>query len=201
MHVIELTKPNEADEPVSLTEAYHQLRIDADPEVPNDYAGEALVKLQLSGARAYCEAYAGISFAYKRYKLTLDCFPRDRYSRPCAPIVLPFGPIVNIVSFGYGEQDLNPDYYLVQDSNTIYPKLTWPFVNYDDQRKIEIIYDAGYGNNSNTRQCPDLAKIAILFTLGHLDANRETVTDKQLYEIPLGARNQLDLLRDRTGLA
>lgn len=199
MNVIELTKPVESDEPVSLAEAYHQLRIDANPNVPNDYAGEALVKLQIRGARQLCEGYAGVSFAYKRYKLVLDCFPRDRFFRLCQPIVLPFGPVVDVVSFNYGEQQLDPDYYLVKDANTIYPKLTWPILNYDDQRKIEIVYDSGYGNNSNTSECPDLAKIAILFMIGHLDANRETVTEKQFAEIPMGARFQLDLLRDRTG--
>jgi hypothetical protein len=187
------------DEPITLAEAYHQLRIDSDAEIPNDYAGESLVRLQMKGAREVCELYAGISFGFKRLKYVLTCFPRDRFGRLCAPIELPFGPLVEVVSFKYGEELLTPDYYVVKEKNLLVPRLTWPYVNYTEEQRIEIIYDAGYGNNSNTKVCPSLAKVAMLYVLGHFDANREDVTDKQMYEIPQGSKDLLDNLRERHG--
>lgn len=190
---------SEVDEPITLTEAYHQLRIDEDAEIPDSYAGESLVRLQMKSAREACELYAGISFGFKRLKYVLTCFPRDRFNRLCAPIELPFGPLVNVISFTYGGEALTPDYYVVKEKNLLVPRILWPNVNYTEEKRIEIVYEAGYGNNSNTKVCPNLAKIAMLYMLGHFDANREDVTDKQMYQIPQGSKDLLDNLRERHG--
>lgn len=156
------------EEPVSLADAYLDLRIDATE--PTGRPDDALIEAMISAARERCENFAGLSLAVKEYELALDAFPLDE-------IELPMAPVIEIVSVKYAdaglsEQTVGAANYVLdshQQPAWLLPAIgyTWP-ATADVVNAVRIRYRAGYAPEGydpyqagEPERIPAVAKAAI----------------------------------------
>lgn len=184
-------------EPISLELAWAHLRIDAEgspPESAHDYWLEAI---GIPGAREAAERFTGRAFAVKRYKLTLDEFPDGA-------IVLKNPPLVDVVSVEYVNADeqlqtLDETAYTTDKSLLepwVIPADSWP-ATASIANAVRVTYDAGYAPES----VPKDALWAMLLLLGHAFKNREALTEKQQFDMPIGIESLLRRHRLLLGMA
>lgn len=185
-------------EPVTLEEAWRQCSLDPEGS-PESTPHDALLEALISAARASAEAFTGLSFAMKRYKVTLDEFPDGA-------IELQNPPLDSVVSVEYVDVDnelqtLDNTAYTV-DKSLVVPWLLpaasseWPATG-SVANAVRVTFDAGYTGDA----IPPQARAAILLMVGHLFKNREAVSDVSMIEIPLGIEWLLRPLRVRLGMA
>jgi uncharacterized phiE125 gp8 family phage protein len=189
-----------ATEPVTLDEARLQLKIVADSDgSPHD---PWIEQIGLPAAREWCEGYSGLSIGLKTLELATNGFP-------LGGIPLPFGPVTSIVSVTFIDGEgtevamAEDDYYLDQFTERLLPSYgtTWPTA-LDFANSVRVVYNAGYEADSDgVTTMPYRVKAAVLLTLGHLDVNREDTSPVVMNEIPTGAKNFLDQVRIRLGMA
>jgi uncharacterized phiE125 gp8 family phage protein len=185
-----LVKVAPSVEPVSLTEAKAQLRIDA-----SDTTYDTEITNQLKAARQWIEQRYGISLItqtriqrqdqlYERYPIYRN-FLGPYYSR--TPLQLLYPPVQSVTSFKYidpngTQQTLDPTtgytvtglmtpYVGAQDIQTprMYPNTTWPAFKWIPDA-IEIEYVCGYGPDAT--YVPETIKVAIKMVLSHFFENR-----------------------------
>lgn len=87
-----------------------------------------------------------------------------------------------------------PNYLVLLDG------YSWPDVA-NNLNSVIILYETGYGADSDSEQLPFAAKAAILLTVGKLFENREDITEKPMTTIPDGALEFLRPLRINLGMA
>lgn len=192
-------------EPVTLEEAWAHLRIDAFPNDDSPPALESdddfwLTNIGIPGARAWAEGYLGLTVAPATLEWSANGFPDT--------IELPFGPVREIVSVTYADEDdvdqtADPLTYVFNPyatPATLKPVDDWPAA-YDKDRSVRVQYVAGYSDDSPATPMPPDVKIGILLMLGHLYENRESNTSATISAIPDGARTFLDNQRVRFGFA
>jgi len=189
------------EEPISLELAKQQCRIDIDSDESPD---DALIRSYISAARGHCEDFTGLTLARKTIELAMDMFPEDSSA---IELLAPANKIlsVNFYDNENVQQSLHPDSYTVDNFSkpgwlVILNGYSWPGV-YPRPNAVKITYEAGYGTVEYTEAIPEQAKIAILLTIGHMYENREEVTDKAVYALPLGVESLLRPLRVRLGMA
>lgn len=183
-------------EPVTLEQARLHLKIVADFDgSPFD---PWIEQIGLPGAREWCEGYSGLSIGTKTLELATDGFPSGG-------IPLPFGPVSSVVRVSYtdaegvltdmevGSFEFDP---FTSQVVPVYGT-AWPAAR-TSANSVRVEYVVGYDEH-NTMPYAVLA--AVLLTLGHLDANRENSSPVMVYEIPTGAKNFLDQVRVRLGMA
>ena len=204
LRVVEPTDP--ADEPITLQEAWHHLRIDAygSPLASDD--DEWLLNIGIPAARQWAEGYTGLALAPQTLELVADTFPEEYFE-------LPGGPVQSVQSINYIDDASSPQQQVFTDYQlNIYadpPQLLpatgfeWPVGN-GAENSVKVRYVVGY---SRTGYSPlgyvlmPRLKIGILLLLGHLYENREDTSTLNLNLIPNGARSFLDFDRVRKGFA
>ena len=182
-----LVKVAPAVEPVSLTEAKTQLRIDS-----SDTSYDTEITGLITAARQWIEQRFGISLItqtrtqkqdqlYERYPIYRN-FLGPYYSRTTLGLLYP--PVQSITSFKYIDTDGNQQTftaYTAQGLTTprvgaldietprLYPNVTWPVFKWIPDA-IEIEYVCGYGDDAT--YVPEVIKIAIKMVLSHFFENR-----------------------------
>lgn len=158
-----------AREPISLTEAKRQLRVEL-----SDTAEDPLILSLIKTVREYAESETGRALLSQTWELTLDDF-RD-------VIRLPRPPAQSVTSITYYDtnstlQTLAPANYVLDTSEEparicLAYGYSWPWV-YDRPSGVVVRFVAGYGDNPS--EVPESLKAAMLLHLGHLFENREAV--------------------------
>lgn len=198
----EITSP--AAEPVALSEAKQQLRIDIDDD-------DDLLLGYIVAARQYVEKVTSRSIYNRTIKLTLDYFPWPDWETATGSshdaylgwyfrglsIRLPRPAVVSVESVQYiddsGElRTLDPSTYVVDTVSepariSPAPGYTWPYQQNYRPSQVVINYTSGtYGDGVAAANCPQTIKLAILLLVGHWYANREAASATSLTNIPLG---------------
>ena len=207
-----ITPPTFADEPITLEEAWHHLRIDTflnSDSPPATVSGDDLwlETIGIPAARNWAEGYVGKSLVTQTLELVGTAFPSDYFE-------LPFGPVQSVTSVIYVDEDGieqtmdAADYDLNTDVSPSRVQLAydvdaWPTAR-DAYNSVRVRYVAGYtpvGDSPSFGNITPSLKIGILLMLGHLYENRETTQASAVTEIPMGARVFLDKDRVRIGFA
>lgn len=173
------------DEPVSLELAYAHLAIDAEGSPPVSPFDLWLTEVGIPGAREAAENYTGRAFAPQTATYRYDSFDQIEPIR-----VQPFG---GIASISYkdenGATQTVSDYTVATDRyGDVTIEADWPAGS-----EVEIVVNVGGA-------APKAAVNAILLILGHTFKNRESVTDRQAFELPMGAIWLLNPYRVRLGI-
>lgn len=176
-----------ASEPVSVAEAKEHLKVD-------DTADDTLIAGLVAAAREACEMAARRAFVSRTLDLRLASWPSGRM------IEFPEPPLVSVTSISYTDEDGNagtvsaPDYVVYNQVEpgilVLKPSAEWPSVTLMPGPSLVVRYVAGFGAPAAV---PRHYKQAILLTIGHWYANRESVViGSAVQEVPDGAK---DLLR------
>lgn len=196
--------PAPEDEPITLEEARHHLRVDTYGSPPTSDDDDWLTDIGIPAARMWAEGYTGLSLAPQTLELVARQFPPQYFE-------LPFGPVQSIVSVDYTDTADDPQVFTDYELNN-YPSpavlepaygFSWPTA-LDWTNSVRVRYEAGY-------TLPDVSpagfvltsrlKIGMLLMLGSLYENREDASALNLNHIPNGARTFLDFDRIRRGFA
>lgn len=171
-----------ASEPVTLAVAKAHLRIDHDAE-------DALITGWIAAARGLTESYTGKRWVTQSLRLTLGGWPDD------AEIRLPVEPVSAVTAVKYVDVDgtertLDAGLYqtwLEHSPPLLLPAVgeSWPDLQTEKRRAVVVEFTAGDAADA----VPELAKTAILLTLGNWDENRGSAG-----QLPESARAILDLL-------
>ena len=204
-------------EPVTLEKAMDHLNIDLDDRHMDNWLNDAIAE-----AREWCEGWLGRTLAPQTLELgyggasqatTVPAYWQPPTLNPWAAashyIALPYGPVSEIVSVIYhdaagDEQTMDPaDYQLVGDLLLLASGVRrWPAVA-PRPGAIAIRYIAGFTlpEDALPHPLPFSLKKMILLALGDLYDNRGNSAEKQLHEIPLGAKALGEQFRLRLGMA
>lgn len=185
------------EEPISLELAWAHLSIDAEGSPPESAFDLWLEQVGLPAARASCEDFLGVSLAPKTYRLTLDAFPSGA-------IEMRWPPVTSIVSVVYvdtdgTEQTMSSSEYTL-DSSLVMPWLI-PADGWPSTAEVANAVHVTFGSGYDATTLPPQIKAAILLMLGHLFRNREAITEKQAFEMPLGVEALLRPHRVKLGMA
>lgn len=182
------------EEPVTLAEVYLQLGLgeydsDGRPDDPK-------LELLMAAAREACEEFLGLSLATKTVEGALDEFPADNQA-----IELPFGPVIEVESFSYGED--TDQVVMVEGDDFVLDSVgsrvtgTWPSIT-AATNTVRIVYRTGYAAAENTDGIPiipPLIKQAILVEVEALFNGADGA------DLPIGVQNLLRPKRVRLGFA
>lgn len=183
-------------EPISLVTARNHLRLDTDgsPDIhPDD---DWLQDIAIPAVRIQAEEFTGLALAQQTYRLTLDRFP-------CGTLELPIGPLVSVTSIKYdtadGEQTVDAADYVVDTSRkpgriSLAESASWP-TPINEAGSVRVVFVAGLTT------VPQSIVIGMLLLLGHLYKNREALTDREAFVMPLGVEAFLRPHRIRLGMA
>jgi uncharacterized phiE125 gp8 family phage protein len=180
--LVTVTPP--VSEPVSLAVAKAHLRIDHDEENEN-------IRGWIGAARELCEAYTGRVWGERTLRLTLPGFPYG-------PIELPVMPVSEVTLLTYLDSAgdlttvLEADYQTWLDHNpplvSALPDEAWGQTETGRLNAVTVEFTAGAG------EVPEMARAAILLTLGMWDENRGDQNALIAKGLPPGAKRLLDLL-------
>jgi uncharacterized phiE125 gp8 family phage protein len=193
-----------ADEPITLEEARHHLRVDTYGSPATSDDDDWLTDIGIPAARMWAEGYTGLSLAPQTIEIVARQFPAEYFE-------LPFGPVQAIVSVEYTDAlgvpqpftDYELDGYRMPAVLQPAYGFTWPTA-LDWTNSVRVRYQAGYSLPSHSPAgfvLTSRLKIGILLMLGHLYENREDTSTLNLSLIPNGARTFLDFDRTRRGFA
>jgi len=183
-----------AEETVSLAEQYLHMRVE-DTDVTDGGDEDSLIQGLITAARIYCEDIQGRSYVNTTYDLTLSAY---------APIILiPRSPLSSVTSITYidtngATQPVSTDVYHVKTDLTTgmvirKPNESWPSdVSTSEVDPITVRFVAGYGEAGDV---PDTFKIAIKMLAASWYENRESVSEKQRYAVPMAVENLLQFDR------
>lgn len=161
-----------ASEPVSLSEAKAQTRVDGT-------ANDTSLALYIAAARAHVEAYCGTPLVSRTVTVKCDIF--DDFER------FPLAPLSSVSSITYVDtasapQTLSTDVYEVRSDGLIGSIVlksgqSWPAI--ESGSRITLTATVGYA------AVPDGIRLALLLLIGHWFEHREA-SDKPLESIPMG---------------
>lgn len=160
-----------APSPVTLADAKAHARVDHDDD-------DALIGALISAAVSHAQMWCSRVFGPSVWELSLPAFPNGGIS-------LPFWPIVSVQSVAY-EDTLGLPQTVSGHSLSNASVLTgsWPA----GASNVVVRFTAGEG-------FPDDVRHAILLLIGHWYANRESVSEGSMLEVPLASTALLDLHR------
>jgi len=188
------------EEPLTLAQAWAHLRLDVDGSPPATDDDTWLETIGIPGARDWCEQYLGGSVAQQTLELATQGFPFH-------DIPLPFGPVREVVSVRYTDNDGNEQvmdaatYELDEFANP--PRVvlaygsSWPAAR-ASPNSVKVRYITGFDmleDSPSTLALPGGIRIGLLLMLGHLFINREdTVAGPSIaiQQIPNGAAQFLE---------
>lgn len=159
-----------ASEPISLTEAKEQLRVDTSDE-------DNFITGLIEAARLYFEDATGRGFITQTWRLNLDEWPDSNQ------IALPRPPLQAVTEVVYLDEDgdestLPAESYIV-DSDSEPGRIVlasfahWPNVNSYPANPIQITFEAGYGDDG--ADVPAHYRQGIKLLIGHWYENREAI--------------------------
>lgn len=169
-----------AEEPVTLTEAKSNMRVDIS-------ADDAEINRMIAEAREDLEDATARAFVTQTWVLTLDRFPclghSDLYRPNSREIELRICPVQSVTSITYldtlgASQTLSTDIYTVDIKSepgriSLRYGQTWP-VTLVQNNAVTITFVAGYGDAEDV---PNLAKRAIKMRAAHFYNYRGIATD------------------------
>lgn len=121
----------------------------------------------------------GIVLAEQRYRISLDCLPRE--------LRIPIGPVREIVSITADGEAINPETYSLDTDRTPAVLTTEGYTG-----AVKITLSAGYPDEG----IPEDLLHAIRMIVGHLHANREAASPiVELREVPFAVQTILDRYR------
>jgi len=176
-----------AENPVALSEVKQRLRIDI-----NDADEDADIEMMIADAVARIDGPHGVGIAMvsQQWELRLDYFPYI--------IELPLYPVISVDSITYVDGNGTEQTVAAVDYQTdiysnparIKPAYahTWPTPR-ADLATVKVTFTAGYGAAADV---PADLKQAILLTIGHAYAHRESVTMGNPEVLPEGAQSILN---------
>lgn len=190
-------------EPITVAEARAHIEAPAYDDSDIDPIDDAKIEAWIAAAREHCEAFLGLSLTVRTLEIALDEFPDDAEA-----IVLPMGPVIDIVSVSWGDgsdDEMDADEYTLDDYSVphcLKPVGTaWPVVT-AATNAIKVRYLAGYGDASDGADAlPKVIRAAILLVVGHLYEQRSESTEKAMQALPLGVTSLLRPHRVRLGMA
>ncbi len=171
-----------AAEPVTLTEAKSQCRVDGTTE-------DTFITALIVAAREAAEGVLQRALINQTWELVLDAWPAgDR-------IELPRPPLSSVTSIKYTDIDAvehtmsSSDYLVDTDSEpgkiVLKWSASWPSVTLREAAAIRVRFVAGYG--SAAAAVPAKVKQAIQLLVGHYYENREGITSGAIpQQLPLG---------------
>lgn len=184
MYGLELVTPP-ASEPVNLTTLKDHLRINLNDE-------DTILSLYLTAARQLFENLSGRQLMEATWKLYLDSWPKVIY--------LPKPPLKTLVSVKYYDandqlQTLDPSAYTLdakREPARIHVNDTWPTLTDTVRPKVVVEFQAG---KTNAADVPEIVRQGIMLLAGTYYANRESLTEAKLEELPMGFRAIVDQYR------
>lgn len=160
-------------EPVTLSEALLQCRVDATAE-------NSLIEAYIKAARAMCEEHTWRSLITQTWDLWLPCWPGGNGGRS---VRLPRPPLQSVTYVHYMdadgvEQTLNAAAYQVitqaePGGIVLRAGQAWPQHAWDAALPICIRFVAGYGAAASA--VPEPLRQGMRLLVGHMYANRESV--------------------------
>jgi uncharacterized phiE125 gp8 family phage protein len=160
-------------EPITLAEAKLHLRVDNDlAGPPPAHTDDPLITALITAAREQAEAFTRRAFVTQTWEIYLDRWPQKRF------IELPFPPLQSVTGVFYtlsGDVEAEfadvvvnlPGRQIVLADNK-----SWPAGTLTGSNPIRVRFVVGYGDAAAV---PASVKAAMLLTIGHLYANRESV--------------------------
>lgn len=184
------------DEPISLELAWSHLAIDTDGSPPASPFDTWLEQVGIPGAREAAENFTGRAFGVKTYRLRMSDF-EDEIELP----IVPFRTIdeITYIDADGAAQSLGSGDYEVDEAGlmpVLKPTDSWPTTE-GTPNAVTIVFSVGYA----VTDVPKAALWGMLLLLGHAFKNREAVTDKQAFEMPVGIEYVLRPLRVKIGMA
>ena len=185
--LVRVTEPTV--EPVSVGEAKHHLRIDADFTDDDLYVASLI-----TAARHYVENYVDRTLLRTQLRMKLDYFPVWDLPLPRPPVMA--DPVV----VQYVSSDSALGYVPIAYTNfrtdrdatpaVIRPQWngTWPTVR-GAENDVVISWWAGYGTTGADVPVP--ARHAMLLILSHWYRNRESVSETRFAPVPMSAETLL----------
>jgi uncharacterized phiE125 gp8 family phage protein len=178
-------------EPVTLTEAKAQLRVDGTDD-------DTFITSIISVARRQVENETNRALISQTWEMALDKFPCDRYMK------IPRPPLQSITSVTYYDlagasyvmpaTDYLVDTYSEPGRVALKNAASWPGTALREANGVIIRFVAGYGAAGTS--VPDEIRQAILLLIGHLYENREAVNDgRNVQTLPLGVDRLLMPMR------
>jgi uncharacterized phiE125 gp8 family phage protein len=174
-------------EPVTLEEAKAQCRVEL------DFTDDDINLLRyIKAARELAEVNTKSTFCATQYRLSFSGFPEFEHGGfDSGRIILPRGPIIELLSFTYLDSTRTPVTVDLDDATTLQQGLDdeppwiapaagafWPN-GFRTQGAVSIEYLAGYASTAaspvTTDDIPAKAKQAMLMLVGHWYENREDV--------------------------
>lgn len=138
----------------------------------------------------FVEAAARSVSAWSGRVLTQETWAVSFANGFCGDLHLPKSPVQSVSSITYYDADdveqtaTVSDFYLTTTESGAFlrPKagVSWPPANQTRADAITVTFVAGYAT------CPENLKTAVAAMAAHLYENREAVSKKELYEVPLG---------------
>lgn len=205
-------------EQISVAEAALHCRIDAYGS-PAEYEEQAWLESAIVAAREYCEGWTGLALVPQTFELAVNGFPyvcdlATYWAQGYEPgIGLQVAPIIAVQTVVYTDTDgatqttYGADWLLDEFSapgvlHVAYGG-TWPTAR-AIPNAVRITFDAGYalpGDSPSEPALPYSIRQAMLLVIGHMYEHRESVTEKALHELEMGALPLLERYRIRTGMA
>jgi uncharacterized phiE125 gp8 family phage protein len=169
---------------ITLAQAKAHLRVDFNDD-------DDLITGLVEAATAAIEGPAGIGIALmpQTWRLSLDWFPYPE-------IIIPLGPVTSIVSIAYTDSTGSPasvsTWRADTDSNPcrIWPArdTSWPLIMWEPGA-IKVTFQCGYA------VVPSDIKAAVKVMVCHLYEHRESVTELNVNELPMGVDSILNRYR------
>lgn len=182
---LELTTPPPF-QPITVEDAKSHLRLDGTDE-------DGLIRGYVEAATEYVENATDRQLITASYAYSFEAVPCD------GRVPLPKSPLVSVESVTYidtngDEQTLPTSDYRVVTTRTPghVHVVNLPSSLYDREDAITINYTCGYGNPEDV---PSLLVMAIKQLVGTWFNNRESTSERQLYEVPAGVDRILDNYR------
>lgn len=183
-----------AVEPVTLTEAKAQCRVDA-----HNTADDALLSRLIRTARQLTEDEANRRWITQTVAIVFPCWPA------CGPLELPVGPVQSVTSVGYRDGDGSDQTLTGHEAWVAHrpplvgpPSTGWPALEANRMQAVTVTAVAGYGDAAAS--VPAHAAQAMLLAIGHWYGFRGDGVEKVdraagEYGLPLAAIRLLKLLR------
>jgi len=157
-------------------------------------ADDALIAQIMLAATTAAEHYQRRTYITRERVYYLDAFPR--IIRP------PYSPLVTVEKIEYYDtngtlQELAPANYR-KDIDTEPGRVTEAYnCTWPDTRAMTgaviVTYTSGYGALSTN--VPDDIRLAIKMMVAHFYEHRESVSPEQMYEVPMGVKDLLEMRR------
>ena len=179
-------------EPVTLTEAKAQLRLD----IADD---DGLLAGYLIAAREFIEGQIKRDLVPKTWDYTIDwAWPTRGFRQH---IRLPLNPVQSVTSIAYVDE-AGATQTLASNQYTVAARANYSYiapaydVTWNTTRRVPdavtVRFVSGYAD------CPQDLKVAVLMLAGHFYENRETVAGKTMTEVPFSVEALISPYQDRS---